>query len=146
MDRTLGYTPAKADPRQFASEILVARRLFFEGVESVASRDDIRVRTGLLLADLAVESLLKTVLRFYEKDIREGSKFHDLLSAVRTAIPADGPRLDYLGPTVKPLRSMRNAVMHDGQAQVPEEAQKEVAKAGDAVTRLVRDAFGNDAS
>jgi cation transport regulator ChaC len=134
-----------ADPSEFASDIIVARRLFLEGADAVESHDRVRVTTGLLLTDLAVETLLKAALRRYDKEVPDLIGFLKLVGDVRAAArDSGGPKLDYLPSRLEPLRKMRNAVMHEGRAQLPEEAKKEVARARDALTMLVRDVFGFD--
>ncbi len=74
----------------------------------------------------------------------EAVRFPELIGAVKSAPEHGGPRLDYLRARLEPLRSMRNAVMHEGLAQVPEQAQKRVARAREGLSKLVLDVFGFD--
>jgi hypothetical protein len=129
--------------REYAADLIVARRLLTEGVEAVEAGDDIRIRAGILLADLSAESLLKLVLRWYGSERSRDSKFPELIKQVIAAAPEGGPALTYVRDLTA-LRTMRNSVMHDGLGQLPDAAQARVSATRSVLARLARDVFHVD--
>src|SRR5689334_5565310 len=135
---------ATALPQDQASDLLVARRFLLDAEEAVVSRDELSVRRGLLLADLASETLLKLGLRHFGVEVGEFRKFPELLGDVQAAGKEHSLPLSYLRDPLLRLRSMRNAVMHEGIAQDPPSSRRAVASARRALTRLVADVFQRD--
>lgn len=126
-----------------ATELIVVRRFLVEGIDAVVRGDDVSVRSGIVLVDLAVETLLKTVLRRYGKSIHPKSDFHKLLAEVVGAPGTGGPDLSYV-TTLTPLRNTRNCVMHDGTGQEPHVALALVSSAQSVLVRVVHDVWDRD--
>jgi HEPN domain-containing protein len=131
--------PANAN----ATELLTARRLIVEASEAASRGDDISVRLAVLVADLAAETLLKAALRHFARRVDPDSKFKELLKEVISAPVPSGPDLSFVS-LLWPLRTMRNAVMHDGTSQDVHATRARVSQARDVLTRLARDAFDVD--
>jgi len=123
---------------------LVARRFLLDATEAVVSRDDLSVRRGLLLADVAAEALLKLALRSFEVAINEQSRFGALLSDLEAAGKTRDLKLAYARQPLQRLRTMRNAVMHESIAQGPSTARGVVAGARQVLARLVAEVFERD--
>jgi hypothetical protein len=137
--------PEEPQSQDTATELLVARRFLLEGAESVATSDQIAIRRGLLLADLASEAILKVVLRSLDVDVEENLKVAELVGRARAAAKAQR-RLDlpYLSEPIRRLRKLRNLVMHDGLAQEADSSRRAVASARKALNRLVADILALD--
>ena len=134
---------SRPDAQQFATELIIVRRFLTQGTEAVARADDISIRSGLILVDLAAETLLKTVLRALGKRIHPKSDFYALMSAVQGA-PEDGTANLGFVSGLSALRNTRNCVVHDGTGQDAQVARQLVGSAGGLLARLVRDVWNMD--
>lgn len=132
--------------RDELAELLTVQRLLLHAVESVARGDELHVRVGVLVGDLAAETLLKLVLRHLDAARpKRNATFDMVVEAVITAGSAQDPPLDLrVVSRLHPLRNTRNCVMHDGSAQRADLAQSLLSQAQHALVKLTREVFGVD--
>jgi hypothetical protein len=126
-----------------AKSLLVIRRLTIDGIESVSRGDDLSVRKGLLLVDLAAESLLKAVLRAHGRSAHPKSDFYKVMEDAIAAHGGTPPALAF-ARTLSPLHTMRNAVQHEGISQDAAMARTTVEQAREILSKTVREVWDRD--
>ena len=127
----------------FASELLLTRRLMTAADRELAHADDVSVRLGVLLTDLAAETLLKAAASRLAVDVDARSNFDSLVKAVVDGGPAVNLNLRYL-QGLRRLRNLRNTVQHDGSAPLRDTARGLHADAQKVCARLCNDIFAKD--
>lgn len=140
-ERPTDVVVAKPHAR-YASELLAVRQILDEADRFIARGDDIALRVGVMLSDLAAESLLRVALKALGGSVRRDSQFDSLLDAVVEGGKLRGKMLDYTRNSLRPLRNLRNTVQHDGIGPRRQDAQRLHWAEKAALDDLCSDVFG----
>lgn len=114
----------------------MTRRFLAEGIGLVSKADPFSVNAGILLVDLACETLLKAALRHHGGHPDPTSSFDKTVNAL-LAVTSKNPDLSFV-LALRPLRQTRNCVMHDGTQQDPAAARRLVETAQRILVDLAR--------